>query len=173
MTNAIEIKNNQQPIEAQTTKSGQRLALPDLFWAAVIFAALNILLLIWFTVSPKLSLGASGLPKENRAAVADKPSPFTPVVDERRYARKQPEKVRPVVVAALENLEAGASWTSAQAQPVSMDSDRQAYVRGGDVYQLVERETDMPRMTAATFTRTNASDGRSLSTHGVSPQIVR
>jgi hypothetical protein len=133
----------------------EHFVIPNLLWAAVIFVALNILLLMWFTLSPKLSLGAERAPREERVAIADKPSPFTPVVDERRVPARKAEKVKPVVVATLNTLEGSpgaesASWTTRTPQQADGSTDRN-YVRGAAVYDTMDRQNDMPRLTAVAY----------------------
>jgi hypothetical protein len=149
-------ENHQQPVQGQIAAGADQLVIPNLFWAAVIFFALNILLLIWFTLSPKLSLGMERAPQDERVAVADKPSPFTPVVDERRVAARKAEKVKPVVVATLNSLEdqgasavQSASWSTRAPQQQTDPS----YVRGAAVYDVIERQTTMPRLTAVNYSR--------------------
>jgi hypothetical protein len=170
MTNTIAI--NQQPLEGQSIAAGEhavqsqvapagdRLILPNFFWAAVIFAALNVLLLMWFTISPKLSRGAANAAELLTVSSTDKPSPFTPVVDERKHTRRTAEKVRPVVVAStLESLDAGTtSWQSVSMQDeqsLSMNHQKvdAAYVRGNDVYEMLDRKSEMPRLTASAYPR--------------------
>jgi hypothetical protein len=161
-------EQNQQPVQGQIAAGADQLVIPNLFWAAVIFLALNILLLLWFTFSPKLSLGEQQAPREQTVAVADKPSPFTPVVDERRVAARKAEKVKPVVVATLNTLEEtgvqAASWSTRPPQQQGETS----YVRGNAVYEMMERQTEMPRLTAVNYPR---SAERSVRHAGTQPVV--
>ena len=161
--------NNEQPVQGQIAPGAGKLVIPDLFWAAVIFLALNILLLVWFALSPKLSAAGDRIPHEERVAVADKPSPFTPVVDERRVAVRKAEKVKPVIVATIDTLEApasgvqSASWTTrAPEQPATP-----AYVRGNAVYDMMDRQTEMPRLTAINYPRSTERAVRHVSSQPV------
>ncbi|HET8547838.1 MAG TPA: hypothetical protein VFL57_07540 [Bryobacteraceae bacterium] len=147
MTNTLE--QNNQP-------GSDKLVFPDLLWAAVIFLALNILLVLWFTLSPRISLGAGRAAQEESVAVADKPSPFTPVVDERRVSRKTAEKMKPVIVATLDSLDhtSASSWTTLSRQSeTASNTESRGYLRGDAVYGLMDRETQMPRLTAANYPR--------------------
>lgn len=137
------------------TLAAKAATLPDLVWAALILSGTTIILFIWFALSPGI-LAALERPKDDFTLYASKPSPFTPIVDESVQTRRHAARAVPILAAEdrVETPEGTPVIHDSSAVPAYYSPEEQGTgsgdtVRGAQVYDVLERESEMPRISAA------------------------
>lgn len=136
------------------------ISCPKLFWAGLGVFAANLAVLFGVVLSPELRVGVYG--DETPAAYAasvDKPSPFTPVVEEGKPRKvKLAERVHPVLYqepVMADNSAAAPTELSiprasqAAASMAVYSAPSSGTVTGNAVYRQVESYGDFRRVTAA------------------------
>jgi hypothetical protein len=155
--------------------------LPNILVAALILLGVNIVMAAWFYFSPPLTLKMSAS-VASEPAYTSKPSPFTPVVDERRRPVKAALKLRPVLV-HMDELIAAPDTThqaSYSADPTTpdmpvrsvaakysepqADTSSQRYISGERVHDIVAREFAIATVKSERISHTGSV--------GVAPRAV-
>jgi hypothetical protein len=136
------------------------ISCPKLFWAGAALFAANLAVLFGVVLSPELRVGLYGAERPGAYTVTsvDKPSPFTPVVEEGKPRKvKLAQRLRPILYQEPVEADSGmaptdlaiprASQTAAVTTVNTAPSVRT--VTGDAVYRQVENYGEFRRVTAA------------------------
>lgn len=158
---------NEQTVAPETAAQPKRATkLPNLVWAAAIVFAVNLVIVfsIWLTPDLNVALTGEGI---DTGIADEKPSPFY-IADAGTRPMKPRAALRVTPVLYREPELDMPRWSQLEAaiQPVAAtratERSVRTYASGEEVNKIVERATEMPRVTAAVFTRTTEMPKRSI-----------